>query len=115
MNGPNANAPGSARLVRCPHCGGKAVYGPENPVRPFCSPRCRVADLGAWADEAYRVADGTTLAFDPPVAGAPATLGQSQVADFRRWLDLDTAVAVTEYRCDGVTFRREAFASAVPR
>jgi alpha-L-fucosidase 2 len=37
--------------------------------------------------------------------------GQSQVAGFRRWLDLDTAVAVTEYRCGGVTFRREAFTS----
>jgi len=37
--------------------------------------------------------------------------GQTQVADFRRWLDLDTAVAVTEYRCAGVAFRREAFAS----
>ena len=37
--------------------------------------------------------------------------GHDQVANFRRWLDLDTAVAVTEYRCAGVKFRREAFAS----
>jgi endogenous inhibitor of DNA gyrase (YacG/DUF329 family) len=27
-----------------------------NPYRPFCSQRCRVADLGAWAAERYRVA-----------------------------------------------------------
>lgn len=26
-----------------------------NPNRPFCSERCRVADLGAWAAERYRV------------------------------------------------------------
>jgi endogenous inhibitor of DNA gyrase (YacG/DUF329 family) len=26
-----------------------------NPQRPFCSRRCRVADLGAWAAERYRV------------------------------------------------------------
>lgn len=26
--------------------------------------------------------DGTTLSFDPPIAGAPASLGQGQVADF---------------------------------
>jgi len=26
-----------------------------NPHRPFCSLECRLIDLGAWADEAYRV------------------------------------------------------------
>ena len=29
---------------------------PANPWRPFCSQRCRGADLGAWASEGYRVA-----------------------------------------------------------
>jgi endogenous inhibitor of DNA gyrase (YacG/DUF329 family) len=49
---------GSSTLeVRCPSCGGKAVYGPSNPHRPFCSERCRNIDLGAWASERYRVAD----------------------------------------------------------
>jgi endogenous inhibitor of DNA gyrase (YacG/DUF329 family) len=24
--------------------------------RPFCSERCKIIDLGAWASEAYRVA-----------------------------------------------------------
>jgi endogenous inhibitor of DNA gyrase (YacG/DUF329 family) len=27
----------------------------ENADRPFCSPRCRLIDLGQWADEAYRI------------------------------------------------------------
>jgi uncharacterized protein len=58
-----------ARLVRCPHCGGKAVYGPENPVRPFCSPRCRIADLGAWSSEGYRVADAPADPDQPSPAG----------------------------------------------
>lgn len=44
-----------ARTVRCPQCGGEAVYAPENPFRPFCSERCRLIDLGAWANESYRV------------------------------------------------------------
>jgi len=44
-----------ARTVRCPQCGGDAVYAPENPFRPFCSERCRLIDLGAWANESYRV------------------------------------------------------------
>ncbi len=44
------------REVRCPACGGTAVYAPSNPARPFCSDRCKRADLGAWANEEYRVA-----------------------------------------------------------
>lgn len=45
----------SARLVRCPACGGESVYAPSNPYRPFCSARCRNLDLGAWASEAFRL------------------------------------------------------------
>ena len=33
------------------------------------------------------------------------------VTDYRRWLDLDTATATTEFRADGVLVRREVFAS----
>jgi uncharacterized protein len=44
------------RWVRCPKCGDRALYAAENPARPFCSLRCRHADLGAWASEDYRVA-----------------------------------------------------------
>jgi endogenous inhibitor of DNA gyrase (YacG/DUF329 family) len=28
---------------------------PENVWRPFCSERCKLIDLGAWASERYRV------------------------------------------------------------
>jgi uncharacterized protein len=31
------------------------VFSPENPWRPFCSERCKMIDLGAWASESYRV------------------------------------------------------------
>jgi endogenous inhibitor of DNA gyrase (YacG/DUF329 family) len=27
----------------------------ESRYRPFCSQRCKLIDLGAWASEAYRV------------------------------------------------------------
>jgi hypothetical protein len=30
--------------------------GASNRWRPFCSERCRLTDLGAWAAESYRVA-----------------------------------------------------------
>jgi hypothetical protein len=46
---------GVERRVPCPTCRRPAVYGPRNPWRPFCSERCRSADLGAWASESFRV------------------------------------------------------------
>lgn len=45
----------ATRQIPCPQCGGNSVWGSENPFRPFCSERCKLIDLGAWASEAYRV------------------------------------------------------------
>jgi hypothetical protein len=50
------NRASPSRKVPCPTCGQPAVYAPFNPFRPFCSERCRLMDLGAWASEAYRIA-----------------------------------------------------------
>lgn len=44
-------------VVACPQCGKKMAYDPANPFRPFCSERCRLIDLGAWAAENYRIPD----------------------------------------------------------
>lgn len=41
--------------VKCPTCGKQTEYSKDNPCRPFCSERCKILDLGAWADEKYRV------------------------------------------------------------
>ena len=46
---------GSAKVVSCPQCGAAVVWDPANPYRPFCSERCKMIDLGAWATESYRV------------------------------------------------------------
>ena len=43
------------KKVPCPRCGAAAVFSPENKWRPFCSERCKMIDLGAWAAESYRV------------------------------------------------------------
>ncbi|HEY9064742.1 MAG TPA: DNA gyrase inhibitor YacG [Burkholderiaceae bacterium] len=43
------------RIVRCPGCGGPSVYAASNAYRPFCSARCRLQDLSAWASEQYAV------------------------------------------------------------
>jgi uncharacterized protein len=48
-------ASASERLVPCPTCQRLAAYTPANRWRPFCSERCRMVDLGAWASEQFRV------------------------------------------------------------
>ncbi|MBN8490724.1 MAG: DNA gyrase inhibitor YacG [Burkholderiales bacterium] len=60
-----------ARRVRCPACGKPALYAPENPARPFCGPRCRSVDLGAWASESYRVASEGPADDEPPGPALP--------------------------------------------
>lgn len=44
------------RIVACPTCGKDVRWEAESRYRPFCSERCRQIDLGAWANEEYRVA-----------------------------------------------------------
>ncbi|HET8722796.1 MAG TPA: DNA gyrase inhibitor YacG [Anaeromyxobacteraceae bacterium] len=39
----------------CPICGSPVGPRGSAPDWPFCSPRCRLADLGKWLGEAYRV------------------------------------------------------------
>ena len=51
------------RIVTCPTCGGRVKWSPGNAFRPFCSERCKLIDLGAWADEQHRI-PGTTAEDD---------------------------------------------------
>ncbi len=41
--------------VACPTCQKTIEWSANFPYRPFCSKRCRLIDLGEWADEGYRV------------------------------------------------------------
>ncbi len=45
--------------ARCPTCGKDVVSSPDDPdsldLFPFCSERCRLADLDKWFEEDYRV------------------------------------------------------------
>jgi endogenous inhibitor of DNA gyrase (YacG/DUF329 family) len=43
------------RIVNCPQCGAPVAWSAASRFRPFCSERCRMIDLGAWASESYRV------------------------------------------------------------
>ena len=42
-------------LVACPTCAAEVAWSKDNKYRPFCSERCKLIDLGAWANEDYRV------------------------------------------------------------
>lgn len=39
---------------QCPQCA-REVTWPETETYPFCSERCRLIDLGAWASGDYRI------------------------------------------------------------
>ena len=51
----------------CPTCGAPVEWAPQSPCRPFCSERCKLIDLGAWASEAHAI-PGDTLE-DSPFSG----------------------------------------------
>lgn len=59
------------RAVACPRCGAPVDWTPASRWRPFCSERCKLIDVGAWASEAYRV----------PVAEMPDPEGFDAEAD----------------------------------
>ena len=63
----------SAPVVSCPQCGKPVEWASANRHRPFCSERCRVIDLGAWASESYRipVQDNKDDVDSAPEAGDP--------------------------------------------
>lgn len=42
--------------VACPQCRKNVAWIEANLHRPFCSKRCKLLDLGAWADESHRIA-----------------------------------------------------------
>jgi uncharacterized protein len=48
--------------VPCPTCKKPVELGTS--LFPFCSDRCRLIDLGRWADEEYRVPSTSSASVD---------------------------------------------------
>ena len=46
----------SRRQIPCPICG-KANDFFSEPMGPFCSPRCKMIDLGRWLGEDYCISE----------------------------------------------------------
>lgn len=41
--------------VKCPVCDRAVTWLPTELYKPFCSERCKLIDLGEWADEGYKI------------------------------------------------------------
>ena len=54
--------------VDCPTCGAPVEWNEKNAYRPFCSDRCKLIDLGAWASDSYSIAGQAASADDSPAA-----------------------------------------------
>ena len=53
----------NAPVVACPTCAKPVKWRLENAWRPFCSERCKMIDLGAWANEEYKMPEKEQDAF----------------------------------------------------
>ena len=49
--------------VKCPTCSKGVSWSKSEAWRPFCSERCKLIDLGEWADENHRIPD-TSVNYD---------------------------------------------------
>ena len=43
-------------IVQCPTCQKAVEWSEQSLWRPFCCERCRLIDLGEWADESHHIA-----------------------------------------------------------
>jgi len=59
------------RVLSCPICKKAVKARAENPSFPFCTPRCKLVDLGKWVNEEYRVP--AEDADDDPEAPLPSS------------------------------------------
>lgn len=56
-------------IIACPLCKRDTLWHHNNPSRPFCSDRCKLIDLGQWANEGYRLHEEASVkAADEPQA-----------------------------------------------
>ena len=61
--------------VKCPTCEKAVAWVASSKFRPFCSDRCRLIDLGEWADDNRYISfdANTDDVIEPPVHGQDLT------------------------------------------
>lgn len=45
----------NAQKISCPTCKKPETWYAGNPFKPFCSERCKLIDLGEWANESRKI------------------------------------------------------------
>jgi len=60
--------------VKCPTCNKNVIWNELSSERPFCSERCKLIDLGAWASESYAIPVKDDAALWPEDGSEPQTL-----------------------------------------
>jgi uncharacterized protein len=45
----------SNQNVKCPTCDKPDTWQADNKFKPFCSDRCKLIDLGEWANESRKI------------------------------------------------------------
>lgn len=54
-----------ATVMPCPTCNRPVEWSEKSPWRPFCTERCKLIDLGAWAAEKRGIAADEDVGGDP--------------------------------------------------
>src|SRR4029450_9921784 len=93
------------KKVACPQCGATVACTPTSRWRPFCSERCKLIDLGAWASERYRV----------PVAEDPGEDADIQESDVPPHADWGCSAAVRWFRWPRGAPQRDAVGAVLDR
>lgn len=50
-----SETPSVSPIVKCPTCGKAVPWIPSQRWRPFCSERCKLIDLGEWAEGRHSI------------------------------------------------------------
>jgi endogenous inhibitor of DNA gyrase (YacG/DUF329 family) len=54
----------SMKNINCPTCKKPNTWVEDNQARPFCSNRCKLIDLGEWANESRKIASQSPQEFN---------------------------------------------------
>jgi len=55
--------------IACPNCKKDSEWSPENSYRPFCCERCKLIDLGEWANESRTIQGTPSIEAIESIAG----------------------------------------------
>ncbi|MCL1142058.1 DNA gyrase inhibitor YacG [Shewanella gaetbuli] len=67
--------------VNCPICQTQVNWSAEEKFKPFCSERCKLIDLGDWADEKHAIPVKTTI--DPNLFSELDDIGYEEESFFK--------------------------------